>query len=469
MMNIGVLHYHLKPGGVTTVIGQHIRATRDRNRFLIISGENPRDVETPAPTAVIPEIGYDRPDGRPACRDPEATAEAIIGRLRREWSAGCDVLHIHNPWIAKNRRFLQIIRSLAERGQRLLLQIHDFAEDGRPGSCYRGEEYPDDCHLAVINGRDRDILIAAGASPEGVHYVANAVTPLPQPEPPAEPVVLYPVRALRRKNIGEAMLLSLFFENRATLAITLAPGGAADLYARDGWKSFCGANPLNVDFEVSSRRPFPRWVAACRSMISTSVSEGFGYAFLEPWTAGKPLFGRKITGLHADAESAGLRLDHLYPRLSIPAEWLDTGRLREKIRRAVTAGRRAFGLADGDAGPFTALADQPSVDFGLLDESFQKQVIRRVLNGPSERRRLAEENPFLPDLEKAVHEDTVLHNNRVIRNNFSEGLCGDRLMAAYRHTVDMPVTHRISRERLLSRFLHPGRFSLLQWGEYDNS
>ncbi|MEW6079319.1 MAG: hypothetical protein AB1724_16040 [Thermodesulfobacteriota bacterium] len=471
-MNIGIIHYHLKMGGVTTVIGQHVRATRDRNRFLIFSGEKPPEGGAPAPTAVVPEIAYDRPDGRFACPDPEATAAAIISRLKKEWPDGCDVIHVHNPWIAKNRRFLEIIRALAARGQRLLLQIHDFAEDGRPGTCYRGEEYPGNCHLAVINTRDREILIAAGASPEGVHYVGNAVTPLPEPEQEtaAEPVMFYPVRAIRRKNIGEALLLSLFFENRTTLAISLAPGGPADIAARDGWKSFCGDNPVRVVFEASSRRPFSQWVAACRGMISTSVNEGFGYAFLDPWTARKPLFGRKIPDLHAEAEAAGLRLDHLYPRLSVPAEWLDTGRLRKKISQAVTAGTRAFGLPGAaDAEAFAALADQPDIDFGLLDESFQKPVIHRILTRPADRRRLVEENPFLSAMESAVTGDTVLHNNRLIREKFNERTCGERLMTAYRQVAETKIFHHISRERLLSRFLHPGRFSLLQWGSYDNA
>ncbi|MDY6895211.1 MAG: hypothetical protein SVO01_07350 [Thermotogota bacterium] len=34
-MKIAVLHYHLRPGGVTTVIRQQIEATADKNEFLI--------------------------------------------------------------------------------------------------------------------------------------------------------------------------------------------------------------------------------------------------------------------------------------------------------------------------------------------------------------------------------------------------------------------------------------------------
>ena len=470
-MNIGIMHYHLKPGGVTTVINQHVRATRPWNDFLIISGESPPGDGPPAPTAVVPEIGYDHPDGRPACADPRAAAEALISRLRQNWDGGCDVLHIHNPLLAKNRRLLDIIRLLAAGGQRLLLQVHDFAEDGRPGSYYRGQDYPEDCHWAVINTRDRDLLIDAGARPEGVHYVANAVTPLPLPEvlPPPEPVMLYPVRAIRRKNIGEALLLSLFFKNRETLAVTLPPNNPADFPAYEGWKSFCAAGPAKVLFEASSRRPLAEWVGACQGMVTTSLAEGFGFAFLEPWTAARPLFGRKLPGLCRDFTAAGMDLRHLYQGLSVPVEWLDKKALREKISRAVAAGRRAVGLEADPAvvDRFAALADQPLPDFALLDESLQKQVIRRVLTEEADRRRLATINPFLTGFRQTVRPQVISHNRRVVRDHFSQAACGRRLMTAYQRAAENPVRHGIDKGRLLSRFFRPDCFSLLQWGEYD--
>ncbi len=471
-MNIGIIHYHLKPGGVTTVINQHIRATRDQNDFLIITGENPPDGQAPASVCVIPEIGYDHRDGRPACQDPEATADAVISRLKERWDRGCDVLHIHNPLLAKNARFLKTIKALAAKGQRLLLQIHDFAENGRPGSYYADETYPENCHLAVINTRDRYILIDVGARPEGVHYIANAVSTLPGPEqmPDPEAVVLYPVRAIRRKNIGEAILLSMFFENREALAITLPPNSPVDFPPYNGWRSFCKANGINVLFEASSRHSFPEWVAACRGMISTSITEGFGFAFLEPWTAEKPLSGRKLPDLCADFEAAGMGLDHLYSRLAVPCEWLDRPVLKEKIRRAVAAGHHAYGLppAGNTMADFLALADRETIDFGMLDETLQKQVIARVLKSPADRQRLILENPFLEHFGHSVKPEAIARNNRVIREKFNEKRCGEQLMAAYRRTVAEPVSHRLDQKRLLSRFFNPDYFSLLQWGEYEN-
>ncbi len=470
-MNIGVIHYHLKPGGVTTVIKQHIQAAADRHNFLIISGEAPPDGRVPAPVAVVPEIGYDHADGRPACTDPDATAAAIIDRLQEQWPDGCDLLHVHNPLLAKNERFLDILRALTARGVRLLLHVHDFAEDGRPGSYYGQTAYPEDCHLAVINSRDRQILIEAGARPEGVHYIANPVNVLPQaePPPPPEPLVLYPVRAIRRKNIGEAVLMSLFFEKQETLAVTLAPNSPADFPPYEGWKEFCRAEPFRVVFEASSRRPFDELSGACRAMVSTSITEGFGFAFLEPWTAGKPLLGRRLPDLCADFEAAGVRLDHLYHRLAVPTDWLDKSRLREKIVRTASAVRRAFGLSvDKDAvEPFAALADRETVDFGLLDESFQKQVISRLLNDTAARQRLTDRNPFLSGLSQPLDPDRIARNRQAVCEQFSLQNCGRQLTAVYDRVRRTTVTQRIDKQRLLNRFCHPDRFSLLKGGEYD--
>lgn len=472
MMNIGIVHYHLKPGGVTTVIKQHIRSTCEANDFLVICGEHTADPEISAPVVVIPELGYDRPDGHPICEDPDATAEAVINCLRKRWGKDCDLLHIHNPLLAKNRRFLQIVKALAAKGQRLLLQIHDFAENGRPGSYYGNEDYPENCHLAVINTRDREILIAAGADPDGVHYIPNAVSGFPEPErtEDSEPVMLYPVRAIRRKNLGEAVLLSLFFKNKEKLAVTLPPNSAADFPAYNSWRAFCRDYPVNVLFEASTSRPFREWVTACRGMLSTSITEGFGFAFLEPWTAGRPLFGRKLPHLCGDFETAGVDLGHLYSRLAVPTEWLDREQLKGKIITAVAAGHRAFGRAAADIGRdrFLSLTDQKNIDFGMLDEDFQQQVISRILASPGDRQRLVKENPFLRNFEDTVSPEMIHRNAQVIHENFSERVCGEQLLAAYRRAAGKPVNQRIDKKQLLARFFHPAYFSLLQWGVYDD-
>ena len=70
---------------------------------------------------------------------------------------------------------------MAEEGERLLLQIHDFAEDGRPDNFTVLREssrpYPmaDHVHYALLNSRDRQFLTRAGIPETQVHALPNPI------------------------------------------------------------------------------------------------------------------------------------------------------------------------------------------------------------------------------------------------------------------------------------------------------
>ena len=51
------------------------------------------------------------------------------------------------------------------------------------------------------------------------------------------------------------------------------------------------------------------------AIVSTSVAEGFGLGFLEPWTFDKGLCGRNIPEITNDFSDLGIELDHLYERV----------------------------------------------------------------------------------------------------------------------------------------------------------
>ena len=63
-MRVVIVHYHLKPGGVTTVIRRHLDAcSRKGVRAFLLVGEEP--AESPdVPYAVLPELAYDAPGPR---------------------------------------------------------------------------------------------------------------------------------------------------------------------------------------------------------------------------------------------------------------------------------------------------------------------------------------------------------------------------------------------------------------------
>ena len=68
----------------------------------------------------------------------EAMGESVAHALA-EGGFGADdtILHFHNHSLGKNMSWPGAIEVLAGRGYRLLLQIHDFAEDFRPTNYQR--------------------------------------------------------------------------------------------------------------------------------------------------------------------------------------------------------------------------------------------------------------------------------------------------------------------------------------------
>ncbi|MCJ7830039.1 MAG: hypothetical protein MUP74_01510 [Desulfobacterales bacterium] len=468
-MKIALLHYHLQPGGVTTVVRQQVDALQDACRVVLISGKAPPS-PFPVDCVEIPGLGYDAPDS-PAV-DPGSLADAVFDAIQTYFDGPCDVLHVHNPTLAKNRSLLKVLRALQQRGIRLLLQIHDFAEDGRPRA-YFSEDYPADCHYAVLNSRDYAILSASGLARSGLPLLPNTVRPLPPaPESPGAGRILYPVRAIRRKNIGEAILLSLFFPNQEQLAVTLPPNSPADMGPYAAWKAFAKTQRLPVAFEVGLQSGFFELVRSSRMLVTTSVTEGFGFSFLEAWTAGRLLWGRKLPDICRDFERVGLRLDHLYHCLRVPVDWIDPDHYYESWQTSVLKACRRF---DHPMAPeaiqrgLRSITAGGVIDFALLNEGCQRMAIERVRSAPSDLRALVGLNPFLRDPGVVPNpRELIAHNRTIVLRHYNQRLYRQRLHAIYAQVVGRPVRQRIDKARLLARFMDPARFGLLQW-ECDES
>ena len=163
---------------------------------------------------------------------------------------------------------------------KLFLQIHDFSEDGRP-QAYFSEPYLSNCHYGVLNGRDYAILRRAGLKARGLHIIPNMVNPVGGilPQTNIADFVLYPIRAIRRKNIGEAILLSLFLRRGQQLIITLPPNSPADMLSYSGWKSFVTKHDLAIEFEAGLKQVYRELVAAADFLITTSITEDLDFPF----------------------------------------------------------------------------------------------------------------------------------------------------------------------------------------------
>jgi hypothetical protein len=468
-MKIAFMHYHLKPGGVTTCLKDQVHALKNDCDILVITGEMPED-PFPADTVRVPEIAYSIFQHRPLrVRD---AVSAIIDAIQAHFNGPCDILHVHNPMLAKNKKLLQILKALQERGVRLLLQAHDFAEDGRPQSYYH-EAYLQDCHYSVVNSRDYNILLKSGLKKEGLHLISNTVKSpdLDAGFTPKGTGVVYPIRAIRRKNIGEAILLSLFFKKGDGLVITLPPNSPVDIASYEAWKAFVAAHQLNVEFERGLNQPFEAIVSTSRFILTTSITEGFGFTFLEPWLFNKLAWGRKLYDICADFEANGIVLNHMYNELNVPLDWVELDGFSKKWNRTIRNVCQLFDFKIPESqiqGAYDMIIAGGTIDFGLLDEASQKKVIRLLLSDSANRKQMLLLNPLLSNIGKVRNAKEVIQTNRqaVLRNYGMEGY-RQKLLSTYRCTAATSIRHRIDRKKLLRAFFDLNKFSLLKWGDYE--
>jgi len=468
-MKIAFIHYHLKTGGVTTVLKQQIKAIQNSCDTFVLTGSD-QESSFPVDTVFIPGLGYDSSSQKKP--PPHEVAESIISAISAKFGNKCDVLHVHNPTLAKNTDFLKILSELQKRNINLFLQVHDFAEDGRP-KVYFFQQYLSDCHYGAINSRDYDILLKAGLKKEGLHKIFNMVEPftLKDTIDYTDNIVLYPIRAIRRKNIGEAILLSLFFKNHERLSITLPPNSPADFHSYIGWVDFVKNKNLNVEFESGLKNVFSKLVLSSRFLITTSITEGFGFSFIEPWCAKKLIWGRKLPDICRDFENNGINLSHLYSELLVPLEWIGKDNFYQKWKNCILRNCKLLNY-DIDKSSidniFSQVIKNEKIDFALLDESFQKKIISNVMSSKNDKNELIRLNPDLASVGIVPDKERLINNNRkAVFSNYNKDIYKDKLLEIYNKVSNNHVSHSIDKKILISCFLDPRYFSLLKWCEYS--
>jgi glycosyltransferase involved in cell wall biosynthesis len=438
--------------------------------LLLITGEDaPADVGFPC--AKVKNLDYDKPEDREALRDQALREKAagdlaagILAAMEGHWGGAADIIHVHNPLIQKNTLLIPVLNILSGRGLRLLLQNHDLAEDFRPDVYAGHTEYPENCHYAVINSRDFSYLRHSGLKPEGLHLIPNEVAALNATPGIKRTRYLYPVRAIRRKNIGEALLLSRYLPRNRSVAITLPPA-EKDSRAYRRWVDFAGELELPMEFALGETASLEDLLGSAVCVVNTSIKEGFGFSFLESWTAGRGLMGRRIDYVCKDFENAGVFFDSLYSEIKIPSEYISPVLLRNKMESAIRKVYHAFGLEV----PVhimrlmtEELGARDTLDFGRLDEEFQESVIRILCNNRTALRDVAALNPFLGGLADWREDENLIQSNReIILEHYGRERISKILMETYQVVMDYPVVQKISKPVLLDLYLNPLRFSLV--------
>ena len=474
-MKIAVVHYHLEPGGVTRVIENTFDAfekSPERPHFVVLSGR-PYFGQKIKDIAVIEGLDYSNPS---QVTDPNHLRESLEKAARESLGTAPDLWHVHNHSLGKNPALTEAIYQLAERGHPLLLHIHDFAEDGRPGnyrtlSAVRNRLYPAGSHIryAALNRRDHHFLadLTSGHPPplllpNAIPEPAHAKSACEKVDLP-EQLHLYPVRAVRRKNLGELALLAAAHSD-LHFANSLGPTNPEFRPKYERWKAFSVERNLPLTFGIGENPDlsFSEVVNASQALVTTSVAEGFGLGFLEPWTFGKNLFGRNIPEVTDDFASLGLRLDHLYSRMELPLDLLPGQEIESRIASALKKlyadyerplPEKALDMAQ------SSICQNGKIDFGRLDEPFQEMLVSIVADSTD----LAGEIRAQANLGNLSNK-TLAANFSAVRKNFSQHAYAERLWTVYKELASSKhdTVQNLNGNVLLDHFLNPARINLLR-------
>ena len=453
------LHYHLRPGGVNTVIEHQARALRAAGHRVVVASGEPddsgrwRDIEV----VVDPALGY-------ASAPPDdATIHRLADKLTSLSSGG--VLHVHNPYLGKNTSYPRLMRRLVENGCPLVFHQHDFAENGRDDLLARFPDrtdwYPVASNAAwlVLSPDDDAILAAAGIPARALHVMPNPVVAPDLPASPTEAGLFwYPTRGLRRKNLGEIVLLAALAPRGVRFATSQRPDNPSHAAIHDAWAARADALGLPVTFAAS---PTARPARA----VTTSIQEGFGYAFAEPWLAGLPVCGRLLPAATRQLRDAGLNFPACYTALRLPAGWV--------TRKSLLAAAKNLPAPSAFYAKLKILSAPTSTnwDFGELPEPLQSDVINRLARSPAAASRFTFEMPDSSRLTPpewfalAMRDDTatINHNRARLSAGFSPDAVATRLTAIYSRLLDAEpgLQGHADAAIVLEFFRQPDRFRFL--------
>jgi glycosyltransferase involved in cell wall biosynthesis len=438
------LHYHDRPGGVSTVMRRYADAfaylCRGRPHANLIVCSAASGTKTLCGSARIVDVRdcdyrmFGTRDQFQAARG--RIMRALLSNLDRKDLPRPIVVIGHNMNLGKNcalsSAFAETARLMARLmasgdGVRFFSVVHDFAEEGRTdlllgiqralgfGVDIWEDLYPGLPNLRFVTPHPRTLAVLKKAgypvtllsNPLGIlqknfrgprlDEVRARIRAIAKKEKVRldlrRPVVLYPSRVISRKNPVEAVLVAhVILKSNLLLGARSASGASAkdkSLYA--ALKSLSVEYGIPVVFDAAriakGREPFSLLYRFADLCITTSVAEGFGYAIHEPALYGHEVIGRCPDGFPAADKR---NLPGLYKRLFIPAAWVRMDAFRKRYYRELKAmpacGNRK--LSSGFASfskSFDAAfltAGKKGVDFGCLDLSTQLSVLRHCVLFP---------------------------------------------------------------------------------------
>jgi len=500
-MNLVIIHYHLKRGGVTSVIANQLKsldsAEAPVSKVLLLHGPNDSGWDLATDSGMVnfqferkmcSEFGYEQ-----TINDfkPDLAKTIVEGLDERGFDRGDTVIQIHNHGLGKNNSITAAVSDLADAGFCMLLQIHDFAEDFRPqnfeflnnaaktlSKTYQQLVYPKNprIHYGCLNRRDFDALLKSGIDPSHLHFLPNPIavgdsvaTLHSNSESKvanhlssenlsriraaigiedSKRLVLFPVRAIRRKNIGEAILFAAV-NNQAHVAITLPAVTPVEKDSYELFVRFASENSLPVSFECGMKGiEFRDLVEAADCVFTSSVTEGFGMAFLESWLSGKMMIGRNLPEITADFVDAGLDLSLMYEQVWIPTKWFDVEKEIVSFANAFEDVCQAYARPNVGRTQIESIFATPHIDFAILSTDTQREIISLILNEKERKQEFMALNPSftIPDANQLL----ITSNSQVVKENFSIEQFGSAFAKVLMSTITQSQSESVPSKKLVS-------------------
>lgn len=429
-MKIFILHHHLKKGGVTRIIGLQVKSLLEigfkKDNIKILCGHLPEDEKIDGVEVIVkPELDYLYRDSIEKIDLPthlDKVSTALKSTITKE-----DIIHVHNFGLGKNPLFTIAISKMINDGYKVLNHCHDFAED-RPENMDYLEEiiknyfgfrvtdilYPINSNIvyAVINQSDKERLFESGIPEDDIYYLPN---PLDSKEfsqfinkkdelrtkicnklniDNKKTIITYPIRVIRRKNIEEILLLSILLQDEAVFLVTLPPENPVEIKYYKYWKNFSIQNNLPVIFDVSQSIDFRELLAGSDFCVSTSIREGFGMTFLEPWLTETPVIGRDLPFVTNDFKNSGIIFTSLYKNIII--------------------------------------TEKENKDFKDLDQKEATELLLEIIEKTNSKLKILYDNPEIEELLNFISIDLVRKNKKIITENYSLSKYGKNLNDIYK-------------------------------------
>lgn len=425
MKKVIIIHYHLNPGGVTGIIESQVKALKEHDPGLNISiytaGGSLAELlsKTGADIKIESYLDYLYED-----KDFHYEYLLLNGFFTSLLKKG-SILHMHNPNLGKNPILTYKLYQLSEEGFPLVYHLHDFIEDRPSNYTYTKKVllsftkenlkkilYPGGLHTeyVVLTNYDRKRLLDYGIDGHRISVVPNPVEPAMEILPSrnlakqhvaeklnidaAKKLITYPVRVIQRKNIGEYILFCHLFSSQANWLVTMPPKNPAEYGMYAEWKKFCAGREIPLIFDAGSKVDYKILMQASDFCFTTSIREGFGMAFTEPWMFGVPVIGRRLNNIIPDLEKSGMVFPLLYNSVMVNYNGIST-------------------------------------DFASMDISGQMNYIDSLLSNSSLKGELLKSNPVINDLFNSVDDSIVDNNKKVILTEFSLKKYAERLNTIY--------------------------------------